>query len=44
MSVEEIVTLAAKIVNREKVTMPALESWELGELFWWIHNLGTELA
>ncbi|MEG7665039.1 hypothetical protein U0D24_21950 [Hafnia paralvei] len=44
MSVEEIITIAQKIVKHQKVNMPKLESWELGEVLWWIENLGKDLV
>lgn len=44
MSTTEIVTLAGKIVKGEKVVMPRLLIWELGELTWWIKNLGQDLV
>ncbi|MFC2859726.1 hypothetical protein ACX3OY_23265 [Citrobacter farmeri] len=43
MSTMEIVILARKIVKHEAVLMPRLTPWELGELGWWLNNLGEDL-
>lgn len=47
MSTQEIIALAKAIVKAKaegkQIKAPCLKVWELGEVVFWIENLGTEL-
>ena len=38
MALTEIISLASRIVKKERVTMPLMEWWELNELNFWIQE------
>ena len=38
MALMEIINLARRIVNKERVTMPLMDWWEFNELNFWINE------
>lgn len=38
MALTEIINLAKRIVNKERVTMPLMDWWEFSELNFWINE------
>ncbi len=42
MALTEIINLARRIVNKERVTMPVMEWWEFNELTFWIGEFKTQ--